>query len=366
MVNSVCFLSLSSYGYFTNDSEIAGGGAQRQLYLVSTELADELDVHMIVGDFGQPQTEVREGVTLHRAYHPERESGARSQIRKLAKLGNAMRRADTDIYVHRGGAKKAAITYALTRLLGKRWVYNLASDNNIWVHPNRLSPPMRHLFDHALKNSHAIIAQTPFQQEELREEHGVDSTVVPNGYPRAETYKQFSDREFFLWVGRINQSNKRPHLFLDIAEALPESQFVLIGLSDGEPEYETRIKQRAADLDNVRFTGPVDPDEIHTYYRDAIALVNTSNVEGFPNTFLEAWRYGTPVVSLSVDPNRFIDIEHGELLYADGNEQALIDTACQLSDVEIRQSIGSESQEAFEATYEIGPVAKKYAEAILE
>jgi glycosyltransferase involved in cell wall biosynthesis len=94
---------------------------------------------------------------------------------------------------------------------------------------------------------------------------------------------------------------------LDLAESIPEQEFLLIGPAGNDEKYYEQITDRAESIDNIDYLGRVDPEKIHDYYRNAIALVNTSQYEGFPNTFLEAWRFKTPVISLSVNPNRFID-----------------------------------------------------------
>ena len=51
--------------------------------------------------------------------------------------------------------------------------------------------------------------------------------------------------------------------------------------------------------------GLVARDRLPALYSAATALLCTSDYEGFPNTFLEAWSFGTPVVSM-VDPDSLL------------------------------------------------------------
>jgi glycosyltransferase involved in cell wall biosynthesis len=357
--DTVCFVSLPAYGYFVPESDIAPGGAERQLYLLGQELQSAFDVHFVVGDYGQSRTVYRDGVSLHRAYTPS-EAPVWQQT---AALLRAMRRADADVYVYRGFPRKAAVTYGMARILGKRWVYNLAADRNVDAHPDQLSFPLNLLFRRSLADADGIIAQTPYQRTRLRERFGVDATVVPNGYPPAEEHTPYGERKYFLWVGRLEQAQKRPHLLLQLAEALPGCEFVLAGPDGSSEEYNERIARRASQLDNVTNLGRVDPDRIYEQYRHAKALVNTSAHEGFPNTFLEAWRYGTPVLSLDIDPSRFLRGQ--EAGFANGEFETLEGLVRILDDsVACRRVFGEHVREEFGATLTISEAAAQYAEAL--
>ena len=67
-----------------------------------------------------------------------------------------------------------------------------------------------------------------------------------------------------------------------------------------------RIVQLLRQLPNVDYRGQVAPQEAATVIGNASVLLSTSDEEGFPNTFLQAWTSGTPVVTLRVDPDGII------------------------------------------------------------
>lgn len=362
MTRSICFVSPWSYGYFNPEKGFTGGGAQRQIYLLSTALADRFDVHVVVGDYGQPKTEHRDGVTLHRAYPRQPRQHIFQPAKHLAVLGDAMRRADADLYIDRNSPRKTAFTYLLARLLRKRLLYHVANDANLTRRCDALNRPTRALFTRAVRHADARVAQSTHQQELLTDGYDSDSTVVPNGYPAVDSVRPATERDGFLWVGRFNEQHKRPHLLLELAERLPESEFTLIGPVDTDNDYQRQVQNRAERLPNVSLLGAVDPREIHGHYRTAVALVSTSAYEGFPNVFLEAWRQGTPVVSLDVDPGRYGIPDE---VCANGNldrlEQFLSDLQ---TDTAYRSRLASNAYELFTAEFEQSTVATKYGDVI--
>ena len=60
-------------------------------------------------------------------------------------------------------------------------------------------------------------------------------------------------------------------------------------------------------LNNVEFIGHIKNETIPEFLSKAFCLLNTSRLEGFSNTFLEAWSVGTPVITTkNVNPDEII------------------------------------------------------------
>ena len=111
-----------------------------------------------------------------------------------------------------------------------------------------------------------------------------------------------------LWVSNI-QHLKRPDRILELAGKMPEVKIHMVGgpLSGQEALFRD-IANKAATTRNVTFHGRLSYWDANDLYGRAKVLVNTSDVEGFPNSYVQAWIRGVPVVTL-IDPDRVIERE---------------------------------------------------------
>jgi glycosyltransferase involved in cell wall biosynthesis len=275
-----------------------------------------------------------------------------------------MRRADADVYVYRGAPRKAAVVNVLARVLGGRFVYHLANDEDLRSHREALSTPFRRAFDYAVSSAEAVVAQTERQATMVEQRYDRTPRIVPNGYPPLENPTPDGHDGFVLWVGRLDPEQKRPELVLDIADRCPDVEFLVVGPSGTDEESSTAIIEQLEDAHNVTYEGVIDPDTIHSYYARAACLLNTAAYEGFPNTFLESWRTGTPVLSLDVDPNRFVSTSD-TLPFADGDLDRLANHVRRcVTDEAARSTWGDAARTAFEREYTIDTVADEYTEVL--
>jgi glycosyltransferase involved in cell wall biosynthesis len=169
----------------------------------------------------------------------------------------------------------------------------------------------RWLYRKGLMLADCIITQTAQQQLMLKQGFGLASTPlsmpsdVSSSLSPAELTNQRTGRLNVLWVGRM-MPVKRPEMILDIAAQLPEITFHVVGGTDQDAAYNDSIMTRAAGLSNVIMHGRMSRSDVFRLYRSCHALTCTSEYEGFPNTFLEAFAHGLPVIS-TVDPDGIIE-----------------------------------------------------------
>ena len=154
--------------------------------------------------------------------------------------------------------------------------------------------------------------------------------------------KPHSERaKFVAWVGTLMQL-KRPDVMIEIARRTPEIRFVVCG---GESrDCKKSLLDVLRETPNIEYLGHVAPDKAQEVIANAAVLLCTSDIEGFPNTFVQAWSSGTPVVSLKVDPNSIIE-RLGLGALAGSVERAIIDITALLSSNERRDEISKRARE---------------------
>ena len=233
-----------------------------------------------------------EGIPVARFLHP-----------RWTKLHAALRRADADIYYTSCAGGHLAQIALFARGRGRKVVFRIASDTD--CDPRSLLVRYwrdRMLYRWGLAHTDLVLAQTPLQRRALASNFGRDSRVVDSLLETSGRCPPPAERDIdVLWVGNLRPL-KRPHLFLDAASRLPRLNFHMIGgpMPGAERLYE-QARLRAASLPNVTFHGFVPQHQVGGYFERARLFVSTSEIEGFPNTYLQAWSRGTPVVAF-LDP----------------------------------------------------------------
>jgi glycosyltransferase involved in cell wall biosynthesis len=315
---SVCIVSHFAFGALSGG--VSGrlvGGVEWQTSLTARWLAVRgWRVSMLTWDEGQSDDTVIDGVRVIKICRRQAGlPGVRFFFPRWSGLIAAMRRADADVYYHNCGEYVTGQVAMWCRRHGRAFVYSVASDPDCDVRlPQMKTLRERVLYRYGLRHAERIVVQTEKQQGMLRTGFGLDSLLIPmpcigpdeSGYVAPPPPTPGMAR--VAWIGRVVPL-KRLEWLLDIAARLPRVQFDVVGPPDPETDYTRAVFARGRALPNVTMHGRVDRDRMPEIYRGASLLCCTSEYEGFPNTFLEAFSHGVPVVS-TVDPDGVI-VRHG-------------------------------------------------------
>jgi len=119
--------------------------------------------------------------------------------------------------------------------------------------------------------------------------------------------------------------------FAVIQARIPEARLIVIG--DGPERGLVHETARTLALRHVEFVGAVQPTEMGRWYDEADVYLNASDIDNMPNSIIEAFACGLPVVTSRAGGIPYV-VEHGRngLMVDCGDHDALAATALRLLD----------------------------------
>lgn len=206
-----------------------------------------------------------------------------------------------DVVIYRGASRCLFLLSRLCRYKHIQFILFGASDTDFVpgkeiVGGSRMN---RKLYQKALGQIECFVTQNLQQHNTLLENYGKDSLIVSNIWLTDVEY--VSEKLYdAIWIANFRPL-KRAEWFVKLAVELPQYKFAMVGGSLVK-EYYDQVEQCASNVNNLIFMGPQPFNEVCHLLAQSRLLVCTSEFEGFPNTFLQAWANGVPVVS-TVDPS---------------------------------------------------------------
>jgi hypothetical protein len=213
------------------DLKYIGGETVQHVLLARAWRDLGYDVSIIVFDDGQGARRVVDGIT---AIAAQSRNGGLPGLKffhpRASKLFSALAAADADVYYQSPAGAFTGITAWFCRMTGRKFIFRVASDSDCEKEHSRIKLWRdRKLYEYGLRHADLVAVQTGFQADMLRENHGLESSVVNMLVepPRRGTSQVKKDIDV-LWMGNL-RTLKRPEMVLELARQLPDVRFTLAG-----------------------------------------------------------------------------------------------------------------------------------------
>lgn len=206
-----------------------------------------------------------------------------------------------------------ALMAPLARLLGLRVVvthHGPDYDRQKWGRFARWALRTGERLGMRWSNGRIVISQVI--RKLVREKHGVESTLIPNGVTLPElpetlgALERFglAPRRYVLLVSRLVPEKRHFDLLQAFAQAgLSGWKLVFVGASDHPDAYQRSLIEAAAANPDVALTGFQSGLALRELYAHAGLFVLPSSHEGLPIALLEALSYGLPALASDIPAN---------------------------------------------------------------
>lgn len=163
--------------------------------------------------------------------------------------------------------------------------------------------------NHGMKQVTYGFSQNEFQKKTIIFNFDIDTHKMITGHPIPENQCNSEKRFKFqtvLWCANFGK-HKRPELFIELARRMQFSdlKFIMVGGHNNKDYVSDLLKGKPK---NLFITGQLPFKSALDYFDRSSIFINTSSPEGdgFPNTFVQAWLRGMPVISFGFNPDAII------------------------------------------------------------
>ena len=214
------------------------------------------------------------------------------------------------------------------KLLGKRVIVNYRS-GEAEDHLRR----WRRTAVSTLRLADAVVAPSGYLVE-VFSRFGIAAEAIANFVdPDAVRFRERTElRPVFLSNRNFQALYNVPcvlRAFAIIQATIPDARLIVIG--DGRERAHVHETARALALRNVEFIGAVRPEAMGRWYDEADVYLNASDIDNMPNSIIEAFACGLPVVTSRAGGIPYVvEHERNGLLVDRGDHEALAGAALRL------------------------------------
>ena len=208
-----------------------------------------------------------------------------------------------DLIIFRGASRNLYFVSLFATLTNTKVVFMGASDVNFIKGKDIISGRFYNtqLYRKGLHRINNIVVQNNAQLKSLNENYRNKALIIPNIWNNFE--EDNGGKKLILWVANFRKL-KRPEWFINLSKKFPNETFIMAGYPLNKKNY-TEVLDKGKEIKNLNILGPVSFKKSQQLFSKAKILICTSEFEGFPNTFLQAWANNIPVIS-TVNPSELL------------------------------------------------------------
>ncbi len=295
------------------------GGAELQAFYLGQILAERYEVHYAHFDDDVKKITFEKNKD-HKIWHIPKKSIFRKISSKINlqyywQLKKVFRIVRPSFCYQRGLSSLTLAGFYLSKLYKVKFIWHCASDlditgTNHFKPKNLIRTIEFYLGSYGVKHADTILVQTNTQRDLIAYKYKRNDVIlIRNMHPISESQHNKNPCLTVVWVANFKPI-KQPEKYIDIVKLTDRCDilFYMIGrISD--LHYLKLLNSSVPKIPNLTYLGEISNEEVNAILSKAHLLINTSNVEGFSNVFIQAWMRRVLVLSLNVNPDQMLNNE---------------------------------------------------------